>query len=300
MGSDLYSFEPCSEFPGPKAEPSAGGGFLMKVAVVAVWAWVFLYPGYWHGTKPLDVWTALTERSVGFPLCYDRLIVPFVERYHAWRYPLHNAAMYGRAEPLPGLVAGGHVVGALDMVSLTALEYAVFFRRPDCAKALLAAGAPTEVKNLHDATPLMHAVSWRLSNLYLPLLENGARLDAICAGGLTPLHRAAELGLLDAIQQLPASGTTLDVTDAAGLTPLEYAAREGRTAVVIELAQRGASTQTNVPIREPLIQVYLILCAKTGDPRKAAQALAEESLQGVLRLFRDRWYRPAEFPLDQK
>ena len=100
------------------------------------------------------------------------------------------AALYGRAEVIRALAAGGANVAA-DQDGESALTVAAHEGHTDAVNALVAAGANVNAKDKDGITPLMSAASSNRAGAIRALLAKGAKIDETNNDGATALVAAA-------------------------------------------------------------------------------------------------------------
>ena len=120
----------------------------------------------------------------------------------------------------------------------TALHYAAFFGREDCAKLLVDKGAEVgaEAKNPMRVKPINSAAAARQVGIVRLLLDRGAAIDAAQNEGYTALHSAAHNGHQEMIELLLERGANRAARTEAGQTPADLAREAGREDLARELA----------------------------------------------------------------
>ncbi len=156
--------------------------------------------------------------------------------------PLGIAALYGRADVIRALLAGGANVAA-DQDGESALAVAAHEGHTAAVEALVAGGAEVNVKDKDGITPLMAAASSNRASAIRALLARGADVNAVNNDGATPLIAAAYGGHAEATDALLAGGADSSVRDRAGRTALMASALGGNVAVTTLLLARKADPQ---------------------------------------------------------
>jgi uncharacterized protein len=119
----------------------------------------------------------------------------------------------------------------------TALHFAAFFARPECARRLIEAGADVHAvaPAFGNVTPLHSAIAACSDAIVAMLLEAGADPNARQAAGYTPLHGAAFHALTDTAELLLAHGADPTATNDAGDDAATLAEKAGNAAFAARL-----------------------------------------------------------------
>ena len=173
--------------------------------------------------------------------------------------PLHSAAMRGREDIAPLLIAHGADLRARDKRGDTPIQIAATFRRANVMAVLLASGANASANGPAERPPLQNAVAGlpgapdleaQLAVTRL-LLAAGADLNAKGPGdGRTALINAIGSGPRTSnnepmIEFLVEHGADVRVHDSQGTAALVYAVGTGNFKVVTLLLDRGAAAHAS-------------------------------------------------------
>ena len=96
-----------------------------------------------------------------------------------------------------------------------------FFAHPRFLKLLIENGASIEDKDFNGLTALNYAVKYKKSEMAKILIENGANVNTTCNSLATPLHKAVNLNLGEFVHLLLQNGASLNAKDLDKRTPIE-------------------------------------------------------------------------------
>jgi truncated hemoglobin YjbI len=149
---------------------------------------------------------------------------------------LHEAAMFGEAEPASALLGRGADPDARETAGHTPLYRAA---TGEVARLLIDAGATPDVPSGPTAgTPLHQAARIGRVSVAAVLLDRGANLEARDKKGETPLRRAVNCRQVEMVRLLIARGADPAARDRRGSTPLS-AARSDEIRGVLRSARNG-------------------------------------------------------------
>jgi Raf kinase inhibitor-like YbhB/YbcL family protein len=186
---------------------------------------------------------------------------------------LSDAVLYGRANDVRRLIAGGASVDEMDATGMTPLMVAASQGETAIARLLIGAKADVNAASQDGSTALMRAASANRLDVMKLLMASGASVNAKTSGGMTPLMVAAfggyagavktllagkaDVGARDnqqrtalmagsasgdasTVEALIAGGADIAAVDAGGGTAITYAASQGHSAAVAALQKHGA------------------------------------------------------------
>lgn len=158
--------------------------------------------------------------------------------------PLHFAALYGRAQIIPLLIANGAKLEARTFgTDFTPLHNAASGEADssDTVEQLLHAGADKEARTWDRRTPLLIAIMCKKKACVASLLKSGADIEA-SAGAWRPLHFATRSGQLEIVKTLLDHGAKIEEKSPMdGQRPLHLAACYGYLEIIKALLDHGAN-----------------------------------------------------------
>lgn len=143
-------------------------------------------------------------------------------------------------------VQTGANLSATQADGMTALHWAVHWRRLDAVQRLLAAGIEADMKTEYGATPMAIACQSGDTKLIQALIDAGADVRSSLPSGETLLMRAARTGVADSVLLLIQRGADVNAKGRSGQTALMWAAAEGNSEVVDLLLRTGANRDTTI------------------------------------------------------
>jgi hypothetical protein len=296
----MVEFRPESPTEQRKANPKLSlSGFIASTLIVFGWMVICFFPGYWHAVCDGRIWGTLTDhRQYVSRRWGPEGALPYVDLFHSLFYPAHSAAMKNRPDKLGIHLQTPQLLNLRDFADMTPLHYALVFRRPDAVTMLVKAGADTEIRDPENSSPLWYAINISNDQMIACLLEAGAKLDSPHTGKVTPFHLLIQRQYPNIVALGVNAHLNLGIPDVHGKRPIDYAIAAGNLEMVIELACAGAAYTTSETPPQPIIQLYLALCDKFNNPRRAAEMLAEHS--HLIGAMQNTYQRPAEFPIDSR
>ncbi|NCB37475.1 MAG: ankyrin repeat domain-containing protein [Erysipelotrichia bacterium] len=268
--------------------------FTAKSVFVVCWIAIFLYPAFWHASSPdslfrrYRLWEKLSK-SVNDKVC------PFVDLWHMFAYPVHNAALKGKTDRIARLKPDAAAINRVDSFSMTPLAYTAYTNDIDTMNLCLQNGADLNIGNAGSQTALLIAIDHKNEKAAMNLIINGAKSDIPDSAGITPLHLCIKKNMNAIFNQAMQTNPLLDLKDAKGLTPLDYAIKRNSLNTVIALAIAGASPEFSLRTQNIQIGIFLALWQNTKNPHVAAANLAEECARHI-----SNNPLPAEFPIEPK
>jgi len=156
---------------------------------------------------------------------------------------LRTACAYGNVERTAALIRQGQDVNGTDSEGRTALMYAVYCERYECAALLINQGAHLDQQADDGSTATHRAAFCGSARMLQLLLDSGANHLVCDEEGRIPLHWAAHnkhIGCLSAlVKRVKPSGINLQ--DASGMTPAMWAAYYNMPEHLAKLLRHGAN-----------------------------------------------------------
>lgn len=106
---------------------------------------------------------------------------------------------------------------------LTPLHWAAEGDHPCAVRALIRQGADVDAQDRNGLTALQYAILYKRSSAAIELVRSGARLDVVNHFGATPMRQAFEFFLPEVAVELFRHGADMYTLDANSNRPLDYA-----------------------------------------------------------------------------
>ncbi|MDN5277995.1 MAG: hypothetical protein PWR01_1960 [Clostridiales bacterium] len=267
--------------------------FLILIPWTAIW----IYPAAWYLVQ-----SDTTQRRIATWETYvagrGSKMMPAIDLYHWFFFPDHNAVIKGKIHKIAWNDLNEANIDQLDSFGFSCLGYAAIYDESEIAANLLQKKATVDLTMTDGNSALLLTAKHQSTKTCKLLLEAGARADLQNIRGETPLHHAALNKFETLISSADVKTTNFDVTDKRGYTPLDWAISKNRLNEILALAIAGAKPVANIKVKSPMIETYLALCQKSGDPVKSAMLIAERDKASPFQKLKHRWNYPAELPVD--
>jgi ankyrin repeat protein len=264
------------------------------IVLLAIWTFLVLYPAYWHLNLNQERYNRYHYWS-GYRMFNDlHVIFPYMELYHYFKYPNHNAIV-NNSQPKLNFTQT-NPINQLDCFDHSCLGYAAAMGDDSTVEKLISNNADLNQQQFFGLTPLHLAIMHHRKKVLPHLLKAKAKTDIPDNNHQTALHLAVKYKSYSVISNSDSATTNFEIVDKNGLTPLQTAIYKKNIKAVIELAIAGASFEHNIQISDYHIRVFIDLWKNSGDPVAAAGIFAEKNF--LTNPQKNDSTMPAEYPID--